>query len=635
MNIHDILSEENIALAMEHLQSRRDSCGGDGVNLSELQEYWELNGKKITELILDRNYEPGLVVKKEIVSTHGKPREIALINSVDRLLLRAMAQKISPFVDDLLSDSVYAYRPDRGTKAAAEKAASYIEAGLQWVAEIDIRHYFDSISPDELFRKLQHLLSDEKVLALIKAYLFCRVECEGETERLSRGLLQGSSLSPVLANYYLVDLDRRVDAERLSFIRFGDDIRLYCASREEAEERKRFVELILQEEGLEINVGKSGVFPALNRPCLGYEFLEKDGHVFICRASHIHREVYDRWISSSIRKVHKRYHLVNSGVLTRRDYTILFENEEGKRYLPVGAVDSINIFSDITISGNFLEYISKNKIQLSFIDKSGEYIGSFVPAEMRQDRHVEAEQILLLENEKEHLKLAQRYQKANIHNLRAILRYYERREQEESEISMTIAFLTEILEKLEKAESINTLMMLEAQGRQRYYRCFNEIMKDEGFLFKTRTRRPPQDALNAMISFGNTLLYRRIANEIRMSALSIRYGIIHNSQTRPESLNLDIADLFKPVLVDRTIFTLVNKKMISAVRDFRQEEDGGVYLNDNGKRIFLAEYEKKLQQKIDVRGQQKTYDMLIHDEVKKLERFFRKKQPYKPYKYVN
>ncbi len=148
-----------------------------------------------------------------------------------------------------------------------------------------------------------------------------------------------------------------------------------------------------------------------------------------------------------------------------------------------------------------------------------------------------------------------------------------------------------------------------------------------------RTRRPPKDPLNAMISFGNTLLYQRIANEINRTSLDIRIGIIHAAGTRPESLNLDLADLFKPILVDRTIFTLVNRRMFSAT-DFVEVENDGIYLSADAKRKFIREFERKIYQKIIVDGLERSYDFAIKREVQKLKRFIEVGEVYKPYKYV-
>ena len=188
---------------------------------------------------------------------------------------------------------------------------------------------------------------------------------------------------------------------------------------------------------------------------------------------------------------------------------------------------------------------------------------------------------------------------------------------------------------MNEAKDIRGLLILEAQARQMYYRCFNSIIDKPGYLFEKRTKRPPRDPLNAMISFGNTILYNLFAAIIYQSSLDIRFGILHNSFHRPESLNLDMADLFKPIIVDRSIFTVLNRNMIDANRDFVEMENGAVYLSKHGKRVFIKEIENKLNQKIKVKDTQKTYRTLMSEEVSKLEMFFRKGETYKPYKYVN
>lgn len=176
------------------------------------------------------------------------------------------------------------------------------------------------------------------------------------------------------------------------------------------------------------------------------------------------------------------------------------------------------------------------------------------------------------------------------------MRYYERRKNSER-LREEVTYISQLIQKLNEAKSVTQLMTIEAQSRQRYYRCFNTILDDEDFIFEKRTRRPPEDPLNAMISFGNTLLYQRIANEINRTSLDIRIGIVHAAGSRPESLNLDLADLFKPILVDRTIFTLINRKMLDAT-DFVEVENNGIYLSAKGKRLFIREFERKIYQKI-------------------------------------
>ena len=238
----------------------------------------------------------------------------------------------------------------------------------------------------------------------------------------------------------------------------------------------------------------------------------------------------------------------------------------------------------------------------------------------------------MYDSEKERLDMARRLEIASVSNIRANLRYYQRRKNA-TELEAAVKDMTDIITKLNEARDINHMMMLEAQARQKYYGCFNSILEGKQFYFDKRTRRPPQDPLNAMISFGNTLLYQRIANEINRTSLDIRIGIVHAAGNRPESLNLDLADLFKPILVDRTIFTLVNRKMIN-VNDFVEVENNGIYLNNRAKKIFISEYENKLYQKVTFDGAELTYDYLIKNEIQKLKKYIENGEKYKPYKYV-
>lgn len=160
------------------------------------------------------------------------------------------------------------------------------------------------------------------------------------------------------------------------------------------------------------------------------------------------------------------------------------------------------------------------------------------------------------------------------------------------------------------------------------------MIADDRFQFKKRTRRPPMNEVNAMISFGNTFIYRRIANEIYRTALDIRIGFVHAANSRSESLNLDIAEIFKPIIVDRTIFTVIHNLQINNKEHFEKEDNGGIYLNNVGKRIFIRELEYKLSSKISVDGQKLSYDNLMKEEIHKIVKLVQDNEKYKPFKYT-
>lgn len=440
-------------------------------------------------------------------------------------------------------------------------------------------------------------------------------------------------MSPLLANVYMNELDHYMEKQGYSSCRFGDDINIYCSTYEEATVAFSDVTARMEKiEQLPLNHGKTGIFKGINQKYLGYRFEMKDGHVIVKKEQRAYKTVYRDWYTTGIQKMDHNYHLINEGILTKQDFNILFESENGKKYIPVETTDSLYIYSNVIMSGNFFDFMNQVGLNVSFINKYGEKIGSFVPNNSRRNIKTELKQLRMYDSEKERLDMARRLEIASVSNIRANLRYYQRRKNA-TELEATVKDMTDIITKLNEARDINHMMMLEAQARQKYYGCFNSILEGKQFYFDKRTRRPPQDPLNAMISFGNTLLYQRIANEINRTSLDIRIGIVHAAGNRSESLNLDLADLFKPILVDRTIFTLVNRKMIN-VNDFVEVENNGIYLNNRAKKIFISEYENKLYQKVTFDGAERTYDYLIKNEIQKLKKYIENGEKYKPYKYV-
>ncbi|MBZ2085074.1 CRISPR-associated endonuclease Cas1 [Streptococcus oralis] len=165
---------------------------------------------------------------------------------------------------------------------------------------------------------------------------------------------------------------------------------------------------------------------------------------------------------------------------------------------------------------------------------------------------------------------------------------------------------------------------------------FNEILNQSGFSFVKRTKRPPRDPLNALISFCNTILYSRVLRLIWQARLDPKIGVLHASNNRPYSLHLDFADYMKPVIVDRVMLSLINKHQINATDHFEEREDGSVYLNREGKYIVLRSFEEKLQTRLVIGGSTYTYAQLIQHDIRQFKRILQQDgdlKRFKPYKY--
>lgn len=331
-----------------------------------------------------------------------------------------------------------------------------------------------------------------------------------------------------------------------------------------------------------------------------------------------------------MQKIDREYHILQNGILNKKDYALLFENDKEKFHIPVEVVDQINIYGDVFISPNVLKIFGEKNIRLSYFDKYGNLIGNYLPEGYSKDAGTVLKQCKLYNDNDMRVELAKRMEIEGIHNMRANIRYYSKKKEE---LKSYVAVLGQYVAEINEEKSIEGLLLIEARARQKYYSAFNIILNNTDFSFDKRTKMPPRDELNSMISFGNTVLYNQFLQIIWKTSLDPRIGVIHAANRRSHSLNLDFADVFKPIIVDRVIFTLVNCQKIKKNRDFEMDSNGGVLMNKEGKRIFIEEFEKKMNSRIVIKGNSKTYRQLMIEEVMQFQKFTLLGEKYKPYKY--
>jgi len=199
------------------------------------------------------------------------------------------------------------------------------------------------------------------------------------------------------------------------------------------------------------------------------------------------------------------------------------------------------------------------------------------------------------------------------------------------DLSEHIKDIEDEIAHLNEAQNSAELMALEGQARIAYYEAFDSIIEDPNFSFETRTRRPPANRLNALISFGNSLLYVTALSEIYRTHLDPRIGYLHETNQRSFTLNLDLAEVFKPLIVDRVIFSLLNRHEIKP-EDF-SEEMGGIFLKEKGAKKFISAYEKRLSETVMHKklGRKVSHRRLIRIECYKLYRHFLGDELYSPY----
>ena len=324
----------------------------------------------------------------------------------------------------------------------------------------------------------------------------------------------------------------------------------------------------------------------------------------------------------------KSIFVFSDGIFRRKDNTLYFESNDGKKFLPVEDIKEIYVFGEVDLNKKFLELCSQKEILLHYFNYHGYYTGTFYPREHLNSGYMTVAQVRHYIDEEARLLLAKKFVQGAVRNIQQVLRYYCNRGKNVHDYLDAIEKLSR---SIEDVDAIHDLMALEGNVREQYYHAFDVILDREEFRFETRSRRPPQNELNTLISFGNSILYTMVLSEIYKTHLDPRIGYLHTTNFRRFTLNLDVAEIFKPVLIDRLIFMLIGKKMIQT-KDF-ERESGGMLLTERGKKIFVTELDRKLQTTIHHRGigNKVSYRRLLRLELYKLEKHFMGEKEYEPF----
>lgn len=329
----------------------------------------------------------------------------------------------------------------------------------------------------------------------------------------------------------------------------------------------------------------------------------------------------------------KTYYLFNPGQLQRKDNTLKFTpyNESGAeevpRYLPVENVGELYCFGNLDANSALYNFLGREQIPIHFFDYYENYTGSFMPREALISGKMLITQVKVQQNHKKRLVIAQRILDGASYNMVKNLKYYNSRGKDLGPIIEVIESLTQ---KLPATTSIEALMGIEGNIRKNYYEAFELIIND--FSMNGRSYRPPKNEVNALISFGNMMCYSQCLRAIHQTQLNPTVSFLHEPGERRFSLSLDLAEVFKPLLVDRVIFKVMNKRMIQT--DHFEENLNRIILKSNGKKIFVQAFGDRLEETISHRtlNRSVSYKHLIKLECYKLQKHILEIEEYKPFK---
>lgn len=333
----------------------------------------------------------------------------------------------------------------------------------------------------------------------------------------------------------------------------------------------------------------------------------------------------------------KTFYLFNPGVLERKDNTLKFTpcTDDGEtpsvgaqsRYLPIEDISEFYVFGSLRANSALFNFLGQKDIAVHFFDYYENYTGSFMPRDSLLSGRMLLAQTSNYQNQKKRMVIARKFIEGAAYNMVKNLQYYNRRGKDMEDI---MELMNKLASQIPDAQTVEELMGVEGQIRQYYYDAFNLIIND--FEMGNRTKQPPQNEVNALISFGNMVCYTICLRAIHQTQLNPTISYLHTPGERRYSLALDISEIFKPILVDRVIFKVLNKKEIQE-KHFDKKLNKCL-LNTTGKKIFVKALEDRLNETIKHRSLNRSvsYRHLVKLECYKLAKHLLAIEEYKPFK---
>lgn len=277
--IEVILSDENLEEAIRRVKRNRGAAGVDGMKTSELDEYFSKHKEIIKQQIRNMQYRPKPVRRVYIPKPNGKQRPLGIPSVADRVVQQAAAQVLSGIYDSTFSDHSYGFRPNRSAHDAMKDVLNNLNSGYDWVIDLDIEKYFDTVNHDKLISILREKVNDKRTLHLIRSFLKAGVMVNGLVSPTELGVPQGGPLSPILSLIYLDKFDKELESRGLHFVRYADDCDIFVKSEMAADRVMKSVASWLERKlFLKVSPTKTKVVRPTHSEFLGFTYWKaKDG----------------------------------------------------------------------------------------------------------------------------------------------------------------------------------------------------------------------------------------------------------------------------------------------------------------------------------------------------------------------
>ncbi|MGB5967783.1 MAG: CRISPR-associated endonuclease Cas1 [Spirulinaceae cyanobacterium] len=585
--------------------------------------------KTLQQQLGEETYFPSPARGFYLPKRNGGQRLLGIPTVKDRIVQRWLLEEIYLSLEKQFADCSYAYRPNRGIQIAVKHFYFYYQMQPCWVIKSDIANFFDSICQALLLAALEQMETEEVILQLIGQQLKSGIVIQGRRLYPKKGVLQGSILSGALANLYLNEFDHSCLSNGIKFVRYGDDFVVACSSLEEAKYTLSLLATWLRKIFLNLQPEKTRIFsPEEEFTFLGYQF--RQGKVFappprlpskgklILDPSGVPRKPRPIYIHSFLSRppkvcnlqkqasvptlINPKYYfaeemttlyLIEQGSLLRaQNYQFrIFFHGELRCQVPVNRVSQIILFGCCHITHGAIKLALSRRIPVLYLSQRGRYFGRLETEGQAKVAYL-AQQTRCAEDPEFTRQQAETIVRAKLHNSRVLLMRLNRRRRSEC-ATIAINEIAQIIDNLPLAESLDSLRGYEGNAAKLYFRGLGSLF-NSSFTFEHRSKRPPTDPVNSLLSLGYTLLSQIVHSFIETVGLHTHFGSLHVPRDNHPALVSDLMEEFRAQVVDSQVAYLVNKKIFTPEDFTPQDERGGVYLLPDALKKFLKHWEEKL-----------------------------------------
>lgn len=630
------LAEPALYAAWQKVEANGGMAGVDGVTIESYSA--KLFGRLITlkKDLEQGRYVPMPLLEFPIPKDNGKIRYLAVPTVRDRVIQTAVARVLGPKLDAQFEDPSYGYRPGRSVQQAIARVADYRDQGYQWVVDADITTFFDNIDHDILMAKLaQAVPDDDSLWPLIRMWLAAVVQpaMAEQSRLLTKGVPQGSPLSPLLANLYLDGFDEAIIDASLRLVRFADDFLILCRQREDAEDALELTETVLQQLKLKLNPEKTQITHfEQGIQFLGVRFIkdlmtaeDPDAAPWLIpkapddvpaslpqttqqqpeqQSSHVSRleeepewqDEADAWrhhTENTIEDTLQRtlyIHEQGLKLLKEGERLVVARKREMVTSIPLYRLDHIVIHGNALISTALLRFSQQERIAIHFNHLNGSPAAQLGHAKgsvvLQQEQHIK------LADPQWKMHFARAHVSAKIANMRAVIRRYNRRREDPALWQLEHA-MAQMAEKAKYSKELEVLRGTEGMATRYYFQAF-KLLLPEAWQFEGRNRQPPADAINCLLSYGYGVLYNSINAFLTRRGLSPWIGTLHAIKHGHAALASDMMEEYRAPVIDVIVLQWAMQNGNQPETLFHDPNANRLVLTPEARKAFIEQFEARL-----------------------------------------